>query len=98
MLITNENFLFYIIEKEKNIPCSKTGYTFKFVRLVETDIWNIIGKSIGRHQGKRLSILQQPDLKFSANFTNSIIRKRAEAFQLKYNAAARNLHRNKSMV
>lgn len=60
--------------------------------------YGIIGKGTGRHQEKRLSILQQPNLKFSANFTNSIIRKRVEAFQLKYNAAAMNLRRNESMV
>lgn len=60
--------------------------------------YGIIGKGTGRHQEKRLSILQQPNLKFSANFTNSIIRKRVEAFQLKYNAAAMNLRRNESTV
>lgn len=60
--------------------------------------YGIIGKGTGRHQEKRLSILQQPNLKFSANFTNSIIRKRVEGFLLKYNAAAMNLRRNESTV
>lgn len=58
----------------------------------------IIGKGTGRHQRKRLSTLQEPDLKFSANFTNSRIRKRVEAFQLKYNATSRSLHRYERMV
>lgn len=52
MLITNENFLFYTTEK-KNISCSKTGYIFKFVRLVETVTYGTIGKGTGRHQEKR---------------------------------------------
>lgn len=43
-----------------------------------------------------MSVLQQAE--FSANFTNSIVRKRVEAFQLKYSAAAKSLHRIDSMA
>lgn len=82
--------------KRKIIPCSETGYTSYSVRLVETVTYGTLGKDTGRHQGdnfKTLSILQQPDLKFSANFANCIIRKKVETSQLKCSVAARNLHK-----
>lgn len=63
--------------------------------------YGTLGKGTGRHQGdnfKTLSILHQPDFKFSANSANCIVRKKVETSQLKCSVAARNLHRDTSMA
>jgi len=63
--------------------------------------YGTVGKCTGRHQEdnfKTLSILQQPDLKLSANFADCIISKKLETSQLKCSVGARNLHRDMSMA